>query len=465
MAYVRTRGDQLAIVHGQRDPDSGKVVQRILFTIYSKAEAREVLGRASRGVSRQFSAGLEDQYPSIRFEWKKIRKSIEENIDALPDEYAYREERLLGRFREDLTAFARQLYLADPQALGSAAEMFASHRHELEIIVDLIRWRLQTCDAEQNEFTRDNQYYWRTVLTRDGPPSDVEEMAEESYLKGDLDRAEASFSLLLDCFQNYPDGHNYLGQIALDRGNVEEAIEHFTTAANIGRRQFPKRIAKDQYWTDLDTRPYVRALRNLALAQCRASRWEVALEACDRLEEECGDTLVARSRRATIFLNTGRWAEAVDSARSISAIWASECFVVAFAHFERGERNEALKYFLHASLNHPLAARVLIGTRRRKASDYQGQEDHGIGVALAGSLEQYLKQHGKRSRRFFSRILRLPQVDAMLGEVEQTRRRWDHQHSRGVREALDRLHEMQSLEYAEERARELSELVLRSRRL
>ena len=49
MAYVRRRGNQLAIVHGERQQGTGKVNQRILFTLYSKAEALEVLGRGANG--------------------------------------------------------------------------------------------------------------------------------------------------------------------------------------------------------------------------------------------------------------------------------------------------------------------------------------------------------------------------------------------------------------------------------
>jgi len=37
MAYVRKRGNQVVIVQGKRDKSTGKVEQRILFTLYSKA--------------------------------------------------------------------------------------------------------------------------------------------------------------------------------------------------------------------------------------------------------------------------------------------------------------------------------------------------------------------------------------------------------------------------------------------
>ncbi len=54
MAYVRQRGNQIAIVHGERDTEGGKVQQRILFTIYSKAEALKITGRKDKASARYF---------------------------------------------------------------------------------------------------------------------------------------------------------------------------------------------------------------------------------------------------------------------------------------------------------------------------------------------------------------------------------------------------------------------------
>ena len=45
MAYIRRRGNQLLLVHGTRDKNTQKVYQEILFTIYSKREARAILGK------------------------------------------------------------------------------------------------------------------------------------------------------------------------------------------------------------------------------------------------------------------------------------------------------------------------------------------------------------------------------------------------------------------------------------
>lgn len=44
MPYVRLRGNQILIVHGEREPGTGEVEQRILFTLKAEAEARKAAG-------------------------------------------------------------------------------------------------------------------------------------------------------------------------------------------------------------------------------------------------------------------------------------------------------------------------------------------------------------------------------------------------------------------------------------
>ena len=289
MAYIRRRGNQVVIVHGVREPETGKVQQQTLFTLYTKAEAREAIGKESPRGEGRFRSYLKHQHPTIRFDWEKIRTGIEENIDVLPDNHPYREERVIGGFRRDLCALSRRLILADPQCLHSAAQLVSEHRHELEFLTDLIQWRLRVCDQEENEWNTDNPFFWRFELRgRDAPP-EAHERAVTIYENGDLDRAESVFRLLVDCFDDYADGYNYLGLIALDRDDLAGAIEQFRRAVEIGRRLFPKRIARQDYWNNIKTRPFVRGLRNLALAYNRAERYDEALALCDRLETECDD--------------------------------------------------------------------------------------------------------------------------------------------------------------------------------
>jgi hypothetical protein len=144
MAYVRERGKQLVIVQGKRDPETGKVQQRILFTIYSKAEALQIAGRIDNGHAAQFRYLLKYQYPDIVFNWEKITNAILSKMSALPDLYEYKTTRLRYQFRKDLCAFARQLILTDPQDFVAAGNLIQEHNVELEYLSELIQWRLKT---------------------------------------------------------------------------------------------------------------------------------------------------------------------------------------------------------------------------------------------------------------------------------------------------------------------------------
>ncbi len=319
MAYIRRKGNQLALVHGARDANTSKVEQRVLFTLYSKAEALEAIGRGSGGDggSYRFKSLLELEYPSIRFNWDKIQQGIADNLEHLPDLYQYRQSRYPGQFREDLLGFAKQLILTDPYHLESSAKAIADNRHELEYLCGLIRWRLDHCDQEKSEWNADNPFYWRFALRGREVPPDIEEEADGYFKNREYEKAKAIFQMLIDAFEDYAEGHNYLGLIALEQEQIDEAIIHFRKTVEVGRRLFPKRLAKKHYWVDLATRPYMRGLRNSLLSLNRTGSYIEALEICEQLERECGDTDTAAWYRAAIHLNTGRWESALKNAKGL----------------------------------------------------------------------------------------------------------------------------------------------------
>jgi len=462
MAYVRLRGNQLAIVHGERAPNTGTVQQRILFALYSRAEALEVLGRGTKGGADRFQHLLEDQYPDLTFNWKKIRHTIDEHLDVLPHRYEYRSQRLRARFRNDLCAFTRQLVLADPQDLESAAQVIQEHHHELEYLVDLIGWRLKLRDQAPSEWNADNPFYWRFVLQGRDVPPDTEEHAAGLYERGEYARAAAVFRLLIDCFDGYAEGYNYLGLIALAHRKLDEAIEYFGKTIELGRKRFPPRIAKKRYWSDHATRPYMRGLQNLALTLNEAGRFPEALAICDRLAKECGDEVAATWHRATVYLNTRQWDQAADAAQRTVGLAPAGGFLEAFACVELGQRDQALGAFLHAALNHPRAARMLAAAKTRgkqTATSRDEAEDHNTGVSLRRGLHAYLHGQSRASRRFFRDVVHDARVMRLLDESAAVVRRWHEQHRTGEREAFDRMQCVRSLEFARAEAGKLRDLL------
>lgn len=459
MAYVRRKGNQLAIVHGERDAETRKVEQRVLFTLYSKAEALESIGRGSGGEqgALRFQQLLDSEYPGIPLNWDRIQKDIGANLSHLPDLYQYRPARLMGQFREDLLSFARQLILADPQDLESSAKVITTHRYELEFLQELIRWRLEHSDQEKNEWNTDNPFYWRFAMRgREVPPA-TEETAAGYLERGEYQKAEAVFRMLVDTFEDYAEGHNYLGLIALDQDQFDEAIDHFRKTMEVGRRLFPKRLAKKHYWRQLATRPYVRGLRNLALTLNRIGAYIEALDACEKLERECGDELTAAWQRAAIYLNTGRWAMALERSKSlVGRLHPDAGFIAGFAAGELGAREQAIGLFLNAALNYPRAARILAGMRTGNPTNHHEVRDHNAGVALRQNLHGFLDIRKSAARRFFRQFVAHPPVASLLDEMALLVGRWHGPHRDGEREDFDRMHEMQSADFAKAQAHQIA---------
>lgn len=420
MAYIRQRGRQLVLAQGQREIDSKKVIQKILFTIYSKGEALEILGKTKSGNQDYFKNLITRKYPKIKFGWEKIMKGIEEGIHILPDIYQYKTEKIIKNFKDDLITFLKQLQVNDPQNSFASNELVNSHRHELEFIREVIDWRLRTASktTEKDEFNSDNPYYWRLTLSPKGEPHEFEEMAARYFNERKFEKASALFNFLVDSYKDYAEGHNYLGLIALEQNYFDKAEFHFLKTIEIGRKKFPSRIAKSNYWGDLDTRPYMRGLRNLALTLNRMGKFEDALEICERLEKECGDDLTARATKGDAYLNLKMWKKAYKNSRYCSSIHPSCSFVAAFALFEMGEFKESEKYFLHSALNYPRAAFELIGLKNgkfKKPSLRAEIDDHNLLIELEMNIHSYLSN--KISLKSFSHFKTFMQNKKIVDQI------------------------------------------------
>ncbi len=448
MAYVRQRGNQLAIVHGVRDSETKKVEQQILFTIYSRPEALAALGKSDSASSDRFRMLLENSHPGVHFDWKEIHRGIEENLATLPDSYDYASTRLLGRFREDLLAFTKQLILADPSMLAASSRLLGSHRAELQYLRELIDRRLKSPEQQVDKWNGDNDFFWRFATRELGVPPDIEEDAAELYEKREYPRAIVAFKLLTDAFEDYAEGHNYLGLIALDQERLDEAIGHFEKTMEVGRRLFPKKIAKNRWWSDHATRPYMRGLRNLALTLNEAKRYEDSLAACDRLHHECHDDITAAAHRASVYLNTARWQQAHDAARFIHQISPSESLVTAFAAFELGTKSDARAYFTHASLNCPNTVAMVIGAKLPRPTSNEEGRDQNTGVSMLRALADYLGKRKSEARRFFMDLWKSEQQERLRAQMKEVTGRWRADRKGKDRAAFERMTQMKTWEFA-----------------
>lgn len=457
MPYVRQRGNHLAIVHGARHPTTKKVEQQVLFTLHSKAEALAAIGKAPNDPgSKRLLGLLQRRYPGIHFDWEEISRSLDEMKACLPDDVPTRESHVFRDFRENLLGFARQLAFADPQSLTSARELLVVQRVELDWVAELIRWRLDILDrCRDNEFTRDS-FGWALALRRQDVPPEMEEMAAASWEKGDLERAEKIFELLVDAFPSYAEGWNYLGLIALRRGEHEAAIERFERTIRIGRTLFPQRIPKKDYWRNLETRPYMRGLRNVTLAFIRAGQYDAALAAAQRLETECGDRETAQDRRVLVFLNRREFRLVLDEFGKSREHSSSDALLVCLAAIELGEVDLARRELVRAILGATRTSAIVLGFRSSEPRAYLSVHDHNEGVELHASLTSCLATRSAKSKRFVRELWQHPLIDSLRRELETLERKLDA--ARGNdRSAFDRLHEIRSITFAEKTTKRLAD--------
>lgn len=445
MAYVRRKGRQVAIVHGVRDSETQKVEQRTLFTLYSKAEAQAAVGE-HRVWFRQL---LEEQHPRVRFDWAKVDDGIREQMDHLPDLYGYKKDRVDLAFRSALVGFARELMLADPQDLGSAARVLQEHEHELVYLRELIDWRLRLCEQEDDEWSRDNPFYWRTLSHRRRVPHETHERLAALYEERDYDAAGALAQLLVECWPDFCEGHSYLGLIALDEGDPEGAAEHFDEAIRVGRACLPKRVPRDAWWSDHDTRPYLRALAYKARALDRLGDHVGALRLCERLEHDHDQDLMAADARLPILLNAGQWEDAAAAAGYLHRIYPHVHIPRAIALFELGRRDEALVSFLRGATRFPLTARMLVGAEEEAPHDYDSARDHDQGVDLMRDLSGYFLCVRPDFDAFFGSIVASAHYRALAVEYAQAKQEWSStRRADQQRPLFDEVKEMETEEWA-----------------
>lgn len=454
MSYIRTRGNQLLLVHGFRDK-AGKANQQVLFTIFSKPEALEILGEGKSGGNPDYFRFLiEGKYPLLKFDWSKLKKSIKDQMNALPDFYHYKQERVQNGFKKNMAGFFRQLAFSDPQSTLSAAQIYQDNKYELEFISELIMARLLCAENQKaNDFNGDNPFYWRQHF-RMFAPDEMAEMALMHLNEMKYDRVEAIFKLLVDVFENYAEGYNHLGFVALEKGDLNRAAVNFKEAVLLGRKKFPKRISKDRYWSDIDTRPYIRGLRNLSLVLNRLGKFDEALEVCCQLESECGDDLPAASTASYVYLNKGEWMLALKKSTYCSQIFKEMSFNVAFALLEMGDTEGAKKYFLHGALNYPYTAHALIGLKERELKKYVSltvEEAHDPDVVweIKANIFKYLSGHKRKIKNHFGKWLTRSEIQGLIFERAEAMNKWKVNQGDGTSEGYKKMMRMGDLRFAE----------------
>jgi tetratricopeptide (TPR) repeat protein len=463
MPYVRRHGNQIAIVHGERNKVSGSVEQRCLFTLYSKAEANAALGDSGAEDARYFEDLLAMANPQLNFNWPKLKGEIRSLLPALPDIYPLQKARIEEGLEPAIDELTRRIVATSPDYSKAAAATLKKHELELSTLAQLIDIRLSQARNQPSSVSLDeepNGFLWRCEVEKNRMPLDIEEFTAHLYEHGNYDQLKAICMLLTRCFPEWAEGHNRLGLVALKEETPKEAVEHFREAAKQGRGYFARRIAKSDYWRDFNTRPYIRALKNLALSLNMAGQWREALAICDQLEKECGDagSDAAYAHRAAAYLNLLEWENAAEAALTVAPVAPDEGFVAGFALFELGRHLEAIEWFLHAALNSPRTAYLLLDKKDTTPKTSEEIEDHNSGVEICHGLPQFFRMQSKHSKKFFKKLLDHKVSSDLLIEVRQRRfNHYDRSQAGARKENLTRWNEMIDVKFARKQGRKIAE--------
>ncbi len=437
MPFIRAHGQQLALVHGSRQ--DGKVVQEVLFTLYSRSEANAAIG-AERG---HFEAVVEALHPTLTFSWPQLRSQIAAQMGALPETYDQVEVRLRRDFRAALVAVTRQLLLADPLELDAAADLIAEHGEELDYLVERIAWRREMAKSRKRQASppRD-EFLWQYTRTAGHVPFEADEEIHDMYDRGELAALSARAKLLVEAFPNYADGYNILGLVAMDEQRLDDAITWFQRTAEAGRASLPKRVRKDAWWTDHDTRPYMRGLSNLACAQNRAGRFEDALATAERVVEVDRYHCVYDAR-PHVLLNLAHYEEAEALMRRLPGITSGYERALVLIALRRPV--DAWPVLVRAVLGAPRTGQQLLGGRVPAALSRHEQDEDRSAWHLQRNLHAFLPKHRRAVNDALRAVLQHPVVAPLVAELHQL----EGAAQRGEGAGQARYVELRSVEFVE----------------
>jgi hypothetical protein len=116
------------------------------------------------------------------------------------------------------------------------------------------------------------------------------------------------------------------------------------------------------------------------------------------------------------------------------------------------KEKDAVELFLHAALNNPHTACILLDRKEPKSLCSSEVEDHNSGIYLCRLLPRFFQMQSKQSRKFFKKLGENVMVRELIDEsVERTR---NHSNLRGQAHSDNFKHwrDLQSREFAAKKA-------------
>jgi tetratricopeptide (TPR) repeat protein len=270
MPFVRKKRGQVLLVHNRRGED-GRVEQLVLHAFSSPADLVFV---ERDDAWQRWTEETAWRHADVDWSWDAIRARLREEREAwekAPQGASERRRVRVGRLAAELAEALRPLTLAK----RSDAALVEAHRTEfIALETEIARLLGRTKKREETEM--------RATEASAQKADEVFDEGMEHWWMGDRSLASRYFRKTLKLDPMHADAHNHLGIAALDRRRFKEAEVHFTNAIQGGERGI-EREGRKVLWGNIDNRPYLRGLGNLAILRRRQKRYEDALEIHERL--------------------------------------------------------------------------------------------------------------------------------------------------------------------------------------
>jgi hypothetical protein len=102
---------------------------------------------------------------------------------------------------------------------------------------------------------------------------------------------------------------------------------------------------------------------------------------------------------------------------------------------------------------------LMTGRRAKAPRTRDEYRDRQAVDSFSQDLAGYMARNGMRARRFFGHLTASSKFGALMGEIEETRRRRDEERGTGTRIAWDQIRRMESPKFAAERAADIYRLL------
>lgn len=394
MPFVRRKRGQVLVVHNRRV--GGGSEQVVLHAFASPAELRRVLQRVAWTTWQEDMAWRHAQYA---WRWTELRGRLEAELaewerEDQPGGALHRRAEVIRRLAVELGESLAPIAPASPAdavMLEQVRTPLEELRAQLERVLRRRSGAAAQAATEEGDVSLDAEWAEVDFDELDRGPDDPDRIFAEGmelWWAGDQSGACRLYRQALKRDPHHADAHNHLGIDLYERQRWSEAERHFRAAVEGGLR-FVVRDRKRIAWGQVENRPYLRGLGNLALVLSRQGRWAEAVELWERiLRLNPNDNQGVRFLVGQGYQRLGKHEEAIRAfERALEDPVC--CFDLALTFHATGQAHRIGMPLLLGFAHNRYFAPMLLGERWRRLKGF-----HGSSLAEPEWARDYVDHQG-----------------------------------------------------------------------